>query len=315
MLLACRADVPRSADAPAPPPPAPVEVRPQDDADAPEVSPSDGADAPANDGPFGPALLGSIEVFSRDEHFNRDGVVTARFDARELPRHHRPRAAEGACQLVEFTQGFCEPPCPGICASEGRCQPLPLTFESIGPLTVRGLLRPMRLLPAKHTSLYLDIGPPDRFAPDAEISVEAQGTRPLALAVRAVPPLAAVGLDLTEDRALLQATVIPGRPLILRWTPADPTSRVRAVLNSPNQAHGHPFADIIECEAPDAEGTLSVPPSLLAMFPRTAGLVSCVGIDCPLSMLMRYRRNQSAVPGGRVELVVSSQVHFHLFNP
>jgi hypothetical protein len=106
--------------------------------------------------------------------------------------------------------------------------------------------------------------------------------------------------------------LLAGQDYTLRWTPATGAgaaeARVRLTVNSPNSSHGQPYKAIIECDAPDAAGALTVPRAMVDALPRLVAFSSCVGIDCPPSYIMRYARGTAAVTGGYVELLVGDQM-------
>jgi len=217
---------------------------------------------------------------------------------------HTQTMASGACVLLEFTPAFCDPFCAdGVCIDPGVCQPWPIRVSG-GRLDLAGLTEAVSIDP-QDGYYYAGVLPDELFADDAHVVATLAGADlpSMTLATEGV-----VALETAIPSAGIKLE--PGQDHLVAWTPAG-GGRIRLTLNSANQGHGQPYLAIIECEADDANGQLTIPAALVDGFPATTPAQICVGHDCPLSRIRRYHRGTAPIGADRaVELVVASQVSF-----
>ena len=105
--------------------------------------------------------------------------------------------------------------------------------------------------------------------------------------------------------------LVDGDDVTLSWGAADPDTRVRLWLPSPNNGHGLPSNFVIECEGPDT-GSLVIPQAIVEAFPANPRAEICVGHDCPLSWFMRYSADTQTTTAGDIRLEVASSASFFL---
>lgn len=270
-----------------------------------------GGDAP--DGVAMPMLRGSIRVLEETLVYDdggtprvqRYGTAGAAFVTGRLPRWHQEVMRSNDCVLRRYVPSLCEPACDdGLCIATDVCEPFP-TYQSAGAMTVTGLAQALSM--AGTDGFYQPEAPlpEELFADGATVTATLAGGAFPAHAVTAggVPAIAAAIVD-------GKITLAPGRDHVLRWTPADDGSRVQVTLNANNRGHGAPYEAIIECDAPDDAGQVTIPAAQVDGFPETAAWEVCAGSDCPRSTIRRYRRGTTAVGDAEVELVVGSQLNF-----
>jgi hypothetical protein len=180
--------------------------------------------------------------------------------------------------------------------------------ESAGTLTVSGLLAAPTLVWDMYTGYYPDGAlPGDLFAAGDAVEAAAPGD--------AFPgfDLSAAGVATMESETITADPLVlsDSADLVVHWTPGDdPEARVWLSISTTNQAHGLPPDAILECDIADV-GELVVPKELVAAMPdfRTEGV--CVAVDCPPSLLARYRRGAATGSAGEVDLVVESTIEFY----
>ena len=212
---------------------------------------------------------------------------------------------EGACRLLEHQPPFCTA-CDGVCVAPEVCEPYP-TYASAGTLDFTGLSVPLSMAPEQYWYTSQSAVPEEAFADDAAVAVAASGADipAHALALTAVPRLVTtLGAE--------PLPLIDGEDLTIQWTSAEVGARVRLLLNANNIGHGNPSEAVIECEGPD-RGVLTVPRALIEAFPAADGSKFCVGSDCPLSLLTRYRTSSTTIGAGngdRVVFTIGSQREF-----
>lgn len=273
-------------------------------------------DAPSEDAPDAGtprARIGWVDIYE-DRFLYEDGTgpmesrrsqVTAQFFQGRPPSFHHQTMAAGACVLREYTPSLCDPACTdGLCVQPDVCEPWPQLI-SAGRLTVTGLETAVTIDPQSGYYYPPGVLPADLFDDAARVTASLAGADlpAMSLATDAVPALAA---------AIPNAgiTLEPGQDHTIHWTPAG-TGRIRVTLNSNNQGHGHPYLAIIECDADDDAGQLTIASALVDAFPETRAWRVCAGSDCPPSTLRRYRRAESPVGADQaVELMVASQISF-----
>jgi hypothetical protein len=271
--------------------------------------PDGGAEVDATPGPDGSGPppgdpRGEIRVTESRHPWGSASAVQARFYQTREARFHRQTMAEGDCVLFEFEQAFCDPPCNGICVETNVCEPWPVAV-SAGTLTIDGLTVPVTIEPDDYGGYWNATTLPENLFDEgatitatlsgaelAGFTLETVGTRPLAAAI-------------TNDEITLEN----GSDFTLTWTPGG-GGRVLLTLNANNNGHGAPYNAIIRCDAPDEDGAITVPASIIGAFPETYRWEICAGQDCPLSTIARYRRDEVEVPNGYVKLVVSNETLF-----
>jgi hypothetical protein len=236
-------------------------------------------------------------------------TIDATFYTTGAPVWHQRAMDDGTCSLWTFAPQQCDMFCSnGVCTGRNQCTPFPMAATA-GTLNVTGLNLAVSMTPDPTLGrYYYQATPPaDLFAPGAAITLNATGGFVPAFTARAtgVPPL----------QAQIQGghiDLLAGQDYTLRWTPATGAgaaeTRVRLTVNSPNGGHGQPYKAIIECDAPDAAGELTVPRAMVDALPRLLAFAVCAGVDCPPSYVMRYSRGTAAVTGGYVELLVGDQL-------
>jgi hypothetical protein len=282
-----------------------------------DAGPGADAEVPADAGPTLP-LVGAIHVIE-SRALGQNAYAAAEVRALISPdaasSWHTEVAAQGDCRRLEYVPAFCDPSCDtGFCVGDpGVCVPYP-TSVNAGTITITGLTGGLATMTYDTYGYYLvPAPPPDCFAEGALIvaSLAGGGGYP-ALDVEAA------GVETLETATITgwQVTVPAADDAEFVWTPSGQAGdRVRLTLRSENEAHGMPVLGIIECDAPDAPGALTVPGSLLADFPATSGPEICVLHDCPPSSLARYARSATPAPGGEVELRIESLIQFGLVHP
>ena len=267
------------------------------------------------DAPPGSAreVIGTIDVHEQRYLWLDDGTpmesasanVRAAFYDGHPPSFHREVARAGACVLRRYTPASCEPFCDGICVDTNVCEPWP-TLVAAGRLSIDGLAVALRM-PGTDGFYYPDAQlPAELFADGATITASLAGGGGIpasTLSTTGVAPLTGALPDTT-------LTLVPGQDAIVRWTPAAGDARVKLTINANIQGHGQPYLAIIECDAADAAGAITVPSSMIDAFPETRAWTICAGTDCPPSTLRRYRRATVAVGAQDLELVVASELAF-----
>jgi hypothetical protein len=185
-------------------------------------------------------------------------------------------APVGACRFSlrrEMTCGF---DCDGVCVGD-ECEPLPVP-ASAGDLTLSagGVTRTVPFGDAG----YSHYEPNVTFLPGADLTVSAPGDVVAAFSLATEIPRSFALSNPDELRLRV------GTPLVLRWEPDDPGSRVRLVLGA-DLGHARYRSALIECDVPDEDGRIEVPQELSDRLADPA-LWSCG--DCFSQSMRRYRR-------------------------
>lgn len=210
-------------------------------------------------------------------------------------------ATAGACRLLAYAPGSCEPACTGVCVAPGECRAWP-RYRSAGELTVDGLAAPVQLA-APFDGRYVTYGglPDPLFASGATISLAAAGAEIPAFTVSTG---AVARLSIPAFDADLVAVLADGADTELAWPDPDPTARVHVVVHSGGAIHGLPPATFLECDAADT-GTLAIPRAIVEALPGL-GTGCTKGHDCAKLGVMRYHRAVVATAAGDAALVVGA---------
>jgi hypothetical protein len=141
------------------------------------------------------------------------------------------------------------------------------------------------------------------FAPGTSVTVSAPGDELGAFTATAVAPrpLTLVGADNLPLRI--------GTPMVIRWQPSDPGSRVRVTLGADL---GHAFfrSVVVECDAPDEHGGITIPQH---MVDRLADPQNWSCGDCFSQEVRRYRRARTMAGTVPVDLWLNQIVSIYLF--
>lgn len=276
---------------------------------------SGGPDA-APDGPPGSGRdrVGLIDIFEDRTMYddlgtpveNRWSWWTARFMAGREPQFHRQTMAIGACTMREYIPSSCDPVCvDALCVDTNVCEPWG-TFVEAGRMTITGLTVPQVIDPAGGGYYPPGQLPENLFADDATVAVQLAGDAIPALTVTAG------GVPEIDPMIVSKITLSNGVDHSIRWNPVPGGDhQVRVTINSNNAGHGAPYFAIIECNAADSAGEVTIPAAMIDAFPEAMASNICAGRDCPPSTIRRYRRGVAPVGADQeVELMVSSQFSF-----
>lgn len=185
-------------------------------------------------------------------------------------------APVGACRWSTRTPQDCGFDCQGVCVGT-VCEPLPVPQEA-GDLTVTTGAA-SRTLPFGKAG-YALFENQLVFAPGATVTVSAPGGAVAGFELAAQVP---EPFELT-NQAELELTI--GEPLVLRWEPTDPGSRIRLMLGA-DLGHARYRSALIECDVPDEDGQIAIPQELVDRFADPV-LWSCG--DCFSHSMRRYYR-------------------------
>lgn len=186
----------------------------------------------------------------------------------------------------------------------GKCRDLPRHYDA-GTIEITGLKVPVTMVPDALGRYHLanPPDPDDLFDAGDVVTATTTGGQlpPLEFTARGVAPLE------VKDPSV-RMRVGSGQPSTVRWTPADPGSRVQVALmggsHDPN-----PLAAAILCDVPDGDGQVEVAGSLLDEFYR----LSCDGLWlAKCSRITRYSRDLQDLGGREVELFVGSARNLQL---
>jgi hypothetical protein len=234
-------------------------------------------------------------------------AIEARFFQGAEPAWHHEAMNDGTCRLLTFSPVSCDPFCNGICLPGNACEPWP-SYISAGTLTLTGLkVAAISLTPQGDSAYYgLPAAPPlELFDAGSTVTVSAAGGT--------LPAFTAQARGVARLETAIQNgrfALVNGQDYTLRWTPAGgDDTRVRLTINSRNNGHGQPYNAIIECDAPDATGQLTIPHAMIDGLPEIHAFIGCVSIDCPPSFLLRYTRAVAELPGdtGHVDVIVGDR--------
>jgi sugar lactone lactonase YvrE len=193
--------------------------------------------------------VGAFEVAHEESYSYVSGSVTDGVVPSAVPIE---LSSSGACRLVRQNNPHCDPSCPSgqTCDNDGSCIPFPVN-QSVGTVTIEGLLQPVEMEPTESGNLYFDTTlPHPAFEAGAPIKLTADGG------------------DLTlygEGVEVLETSgdgwqVVPGQALNITWMPGtDQSADITATINI--DQHGTSPASLI-CEGPDT-GCLTVPAELI----------------------------------------------------
>ena len=207
---------------------------------------------------------------------------------------------DGACRLSTRRPMTCDPPCEVDQACVGAACATRPQVRSAGLINVAGggAIRTIPFAAAGY-QLY-ERGLP--FAPGNEITTSAPGAEVAAFSMTAVTPSSLELIGVAELR------LRPATPLVLRWRPADPGSRVRITLGA-DLGHAQYRSVVIECDAPDEHGAVAVPQD---MVDRLADPASWGCGDCFPHELRRYRRGRTTAAALPLSLWVSQRASLYL---
>jgi hypothetical protein len=196
----------------------------------------------------------------------------------------------GACRFSTRTPQDCGFDCQGVCVGS-VCEPLPVAQDA-GELTVTTGAA-TRTVPFGKAG-YAHYEQALVFAPGTTLTVSAPGADVAGFELSAQVP---ESLELTnQDELRLEV----GVPLVLRWEPDDPGSRVRVVLGA-DLGHARYRSALIECDVPDEDGQVAIPQELVDRL-ADPELWSCG--DCFSQSMKRYYRARGAA--GDLELTLWS---------
>jgi hypothetical protein len=277
-----------------------------------DAAPDVDAGAEPDAGPDGPRV-GEIRVVEYTTPFGDGplGMVSGELWEPGFTGFHTEVMSAGGCRLLEYQPSLCDPVCEtGFCV-DGECRDWPAL--DAGTLTVDGLSREVAIEPEAYPFSgygYMAWFQDDLFAEGDEITASAPGAEfpAFSLAARGVAPFE---LDLDDD----ELDMPNGADKVFTWPAGEADERMRVTINANNGGHGQPFAAIIECDAPAAAGTLTIPRAMIDAFPETYRWDVCAGQDCPQSTAVRYRRDSAEVGGGTLPLLVGYQVGFYVIHP
>lgn len=240
-------------------------------------SSSDGPDASVGDpDPDFEDTAATIEVQRRTYEGGGDTSIVANLVVEDPIWPYTVEDPVGPCRFSLRTPQDCGFDCEGVCVGS-VCEPLPVPQEA-GDLTVTtgSVTRTVPFGAAGYQHYEQSLV----FAPGATITVTAPGGAVAAfeLAAQVPEPFALAN----QDELRLEV----GTPLVLRWEPGDPASRVRLVLGA-DLGHARYRSALIECDVPDEDGQIAIPQELVDRFADPA-LWSCG--DCFSQSMRRYHR-------------------------
>jgi hypothetical protein len=207
---------------------------------------------------------------------------------------------EGACRIFTRQTGECVPFCEWNQACVGGVCVSPPLVRSVGVLTIEG--------GDATWTLPLDDGFYQRFdqslvwSPGTSVTASAPGDVIAGFSATAVAP-EPIALTNADDLHLRAGT-----PLVLRWEPSDPGSRVRITLGA-DEGHAFFRSLVIECDAPDEHGGITVPQ---AMVDRLADPANWACGDCYSHEVRRYRRARTTADTVFIDLWVQQIASFYL---
>jgi hypothetical protein len=182
--------------------------------------------------------------------------------------------------------------------ADDTCEPFPVPLGA-GEIAVSGLAKELRFVPNEYGyRTEPDILPEDLFEAAAAIEATAPGADApgFTLSVEGVAPLEP-DLDLDFDVTLV---IEDGVDEVIRWIP-EASGRVQLGLQV--GWHGTAYEALLLCEADDAAGQLTVPGSLIELFPQR---VNPTG-EAHSSWIARFDRDVVETPAGPIELYVASR--------
>ena len=207
----------------------------------------------------------------------------------------------GACRWSTRTPQDCGFDCEGVCVG-AVCEPLPVPREA-GDLTITtgAATRTVPFGKAGYQLFEQSLV----FAPGATLTASAPGDTVAAFELAAQVPQAIALLDQDE------LTLAVGEPLVFRWEPTDPGSRVRLLLGA-DLGHARYRSALIECDVPDEDGQIAIPQELVDRF-ADPELWSCG--DCFSQSMKRYYRARGQAGDLDLTLWVTETESPYLFPP
>ncbi len=172
--------------------------------------------------------------------------------------------------------------------------------RSAGSLTVGGVGATRTVPYADGTYQHYENGRP--FLPGVELTASAPGDDLEAFSVAARVP---TPLELVDTETLRLRI---GTSLVVRWTPADPGSRIRLTLGA-DLGHAQLRAALIECDVPDEHGAIAIPQDMIDRFADGANW-GCG--DCYPHEVRRYRRGRGSAGAVPVDLWVNQTASLYL---
>ena len=238
--------------------------------------------------------LGHFSLFSN----GTSGGFTGIFWEAPLPWSPEPLIEAGDCTLYGTeAPPLCDPPCesPDVCVADDVCEPWP-GFVSAGTLTISGTT-PSFHVEAGESNYYSwyasEVDPAALFAPGAPITLRAAGS-PVVEAFE----LMASGVELWPE-GVLELAMESGQPLDVTWEPAGPPSSAGVWLQLGSDHHAL-MGVSVTCEAPDAQGHLTVSAEIIDE------LITGAVTEHHAHMQRRTVAVEPHVPGC-VELIVAAQ--------
>lgn len=238
---------------------------------------------------FGGFLVESYDTYAQVYGTVADGVVPSAI-LTEVGR-------EGDCVLYQRQNPFCDPTCAvdEACSLASECVPYPVA-QSLGTVTVAGLVSYVEIEPVEPGFIYFDISLPNPpFEAGANVGLSTGGGS-----------FAAVALTGQGGEPLVipaqEWVVSAGADLSLSWTP--PTIETLATIFVELNVDQHGVSPyLLQCSFADT-GAGVVPASL------TATLVSAGVSGFPNGRIGRQTADSASVGDGCMDLIVGS-----LLNP
>ncbi len=184
-------------------------------------------------------------------------------------RHVRVETV-GACSAWTFAATLCDPPCANseACDATSRCVPQPEVID-VGAITSSGGADVATLTPStsegvgvwydQHTAM-------GTFGGGAPVKIAAAGGPDGAPFERTLPFVTAPDFGPAQtEYGIVELPFSEAEPIVLSWTP-DPSPGLEVGLLVFSGHHGSLPTRIIHCAAPDADGTLTLAPEVVAWF-------------------------------------------------
>ncbi len=261
-----------------------------------DTAPPDDTGGYTGEAPVPTEVIGRVEVI--EDPTQGYSWVAATLRAGALPTTQVIVATDGDCSVLDgapMNTWECTPECTWGEQSciEGECVDWPGMAPS-GDITVTGLL------PGDATLEELDMGfygtpagfNGDLFDAGDPIRVTSPG---------GATPALELGAHGVEDLDVTVATLEPGEPMTLTWTPSSSPSSIQVLLDT--GWHGSTSLTTIWCETAD-DGELTIPGALTGYF----DIPSCG--ECELSKVRRVTRDVVDFGAGPIELLVASEYKF-----